>query len=101
MTVGREDGFASGKGIHMLIEVLDFLMIFVWHTETRCIRDVTNRRTSLGHRINHTCQILIVCATSILCIELHVLHVLLGILYCSHSTFDDFFWSRIELVLDV
>ena len=101
VAVGREDGLASGKGIHVLVEVLDFLMILVRHAESRRVGDVANRRTCLGHGINHTSQILVVRATCILGIELHVLHILLGILHRSHSTFDDFLGSGVELVLDV
>ena len=101
MTMSGQDTLSCRKSIYVLIQILDFLKIFVGNTEACCVGDVTNCSTSLGNSIYDTCQILVVGTTGILGIELHILNILLGILNSSHGTLDNLFRSRVELIADV
>ena len=101
VAVGREDCLSCRQSIHMLHQILYLVAKFVGQTETCGIRDVHHCGTSLHYGLHHTGQILVVRATGIFGIELHILHIALGILHGSHSAFYDFFGSRIKLVPDV
>ena len=85
----------------MLIEILNFLVILIGHTESCCIGDVTYRCSCLTYRFDDSSQILIVCAASILSIELYIIHKTTCILHSCYSTFYDFLTITVEFILDV
>ena len=101
VAVGREYRLACCEGINVLVEVLNLLAILVRSAETRCVRYVTYRSTSLRHSLYHASQILVVCSACILSIELYVLHILLGIFHSSHGTLYYLLRRAVKLILDV
>ena len=101
VAVGGEDALTGGKGIHVLVEILYLLVVLVGHAEARGVGDVAHGGASLRHGLDDTGQVFVVRTSGILGIELHVLHVALGILHGSHGTLDDFLRRGVELVADV
>ena len=101
VAVGREDRLTSCEGINVLIQVLNLLAILVRSAETRCVRYVTYRSTSLRYSLYHASKILVVCSACILSIELYVLHILLGIFHSSHGTLYYLLRRAVKLILDV
>ena len=85
----------------MFHQVFNLLSILLRKTVTRGIRYVTHRGTGLHDGLDDTRQILIVRAPCILCVELHIVHELLGILHGSHGALDDFLTVGVKLILDV
>ena len=85
----------------MIHQILDLGTILIRQAIASGIRNVDHRGTCLDDSLNHASQILIVCTTCILGVELHILYVLLGILDGSHGTLDDFLAGRVELIFDV
>ena len=99
VTVGRNSCILNT--IHMIHQILDLGTILIRQTVACSIRNIDYSSTSLDNSLNHTSQILIIRTSGILCIELHILYVFLGILHGSHSTLDDFFAVGIELIFDM
>ena len=97
----RKYCLAGGKGIHILVEVLYLLTILVGSTETCGIGDVAHGSTCLAYCLYDTGKVFVVSTSCILGIELHVLHIALGILHGSHGTLYDFLWSAVEFILDM
>ena len=87
--------------IHMIHQILDFGTILIWQTVTGGIRNVDNSSTCLDDSLYHASQIFIIGTTSVLCVELHILNILLGILDSSHGTLDNFLAVGIELIFDM
>ena len=85
----------------MLIEVFYLLIIFIWKTETCCVRNVADGSTSLCYSVDNSCEVFVVSTACILCIELYVFNILLCILYCCYGTLNDFLTVRVELILDM
>ena len=85
----------------MLLQILDLLKILLRQTVARRIGDIHHRSTSLDHGLHHLGEILIVGTSCVLTVELHVVHIALGILRGSHSPFEDFLTGGVEFVLDV
>ena len=85
----------------MFIEVLDFLAILVWSAETGRIGNVTHGGSGFADSLNDAGQILVVRTSGIFSVELHVLHIALGILHGSYSPLDNLFRGTIEFILDV
>ena len=85
----------------MLIEILNLLAIFIGSAESSCVRNVADGGSSLADCINHACQILIVCTACILGIELHILHIALGIFHCCNGTFYNLLGIAVELISDM
>ena len=85
----------------MLHQILDLRTIFRGETITRRIRDVDHGSASLDDRFNHTCQILILRATGILSIKLHVIDKLTGILHSGNRTLNNLLTRRIKLIADM
>ena len=65
--------------VYMLLEILYFRAILVWQAIASGIRYVYHCGTSLDDGFHHLREILVVCATSVFGIELHVLDILLGV----------------------
>ena len=101
VAMGRQDACSGRKSVYMLIEILNLLAIFIGSAETCCVRNVADGCSSLADCINHACQILIVCTACILGIELHILHITLGIFHGSHGTFYNLLGIAVELISDV
>ena len=101
MAMGGQNSLPGGKAIDMLHQILDFLTIFLRQAITRRIRDVHHGGTGLDHGLHHAGQVFIVRASRIFGIELHILHITLGILHGSHGTFNDFLTVRIEFVFNM
>ena len=99
MAVGRDDGTIDV--IHMLLQILNLIKILLWQTVTRSIRNVYDRSSSLDHSLHHLSQILIVSTSGILAIELHIVHIALGILSGCYSLLQNLFASGIELKLNM
>ena len=97
--MSREAGFVYT--VHMLHEILNLGTILIGQTIARGIRNIDHRGTSLDDSFHHTSQIFIIGAACILCVELYVLHILLGIFYSSHCTLNNFFAIGIKLIFDV
>ena len=85
----------------MLHQVLDLGSVFLRQTIACGVRDVHHGGTSLDHSLDHLCQVFVLRTSCILSVELHVLHILLGIFHGSHSTFNDLLAVGVELVLDM
>ena len=99
MTVGRDNG--PVYIVDMLHQVA-YLAAKLFRQAVTCgIGDVDNGGTSLDNGFDNTCQILIIRTTSIFCIELHIINILLRILYSCHSTLNDFLTSTVEFILDM
>ena len=81
--------------------MLDFLESTLGGTVARSIGDIDNSSTCLDDSLNDTCQILIIRTTSILTVELHIVHKTLGILRSSYGTLQNLFTGGVELKTDV
>ena len=101
VAVGREDAPSGGEGVHVLVEILDLLAVLIGGAETGRVGDVAHGGAGLGHGLDHAGQILVVGASGVFGVELHVLHILLGVLHGSHGPLDDLLGGRVELVADV
>ena len=99
--MGGEDALACCKGIDVFVEVFYFFSVFVGRAEARRVGNVADRSASLRDGVDDASQVFVVRAASILCIELHILDVALGVLHGCHGTLDDFLGRRVELVSDV
>ena len=85
----------------MLHQIFDFFTVLGGQTVACGVGDVADRCSGVHHSLDDTRQVFVVRATGILGVELHVLHVLLGILYGSHGTLDDFLAVGVELEFNV
>ena len=93
MAVGGEDGLAGREGVDMLVEILYLLVILIGEPESCGVRNITYCRSGLCDGVYHTRQILIVCASGILGVELDILNVSLGMLHGSHGALDNLLWG--------
>ena len=85
----------------MLHQVLNLLAKLVGQAEARRVRDVHHRGPGPDDSLHHAGQVLVVRTTGIFGIELHVLHVALGVLHGTHGALDDFLRRGVELIPDV
>ena len=99
MAMGRDDGLVDI--VDMLLQVFDFLEILLWQAITRGVRDIDHRGSSLDDSLNDTSQVLVVRATGILAVELHIIDKALGILRSSHGTLQNLFTIGVELILNM
>src|SRR5690606_8235888 len=82
-------------------QVADLGTILVREAVAGGIGDIHHSSSCVHHRLYHTGQVLIVCTSRILSIELHIIHEAAGILHCLHRPLDDLLAVGVELVLDV
>src|SRR5574344_2440422 len=99
MTVGRDTRLVYA--VHVVHQILDLGTVFIRQTITSAIGDIHHCGTRLDDGVHHAGEIFIVCTSGILSIELHIFHVLFGILYGSHGTFNDFLTVGVEFILDM
>ena len=85
----------------MLHKILYLGSILLRQTIAGGVGDVHNRSASLNNCFYYTCQILVVGTACILCVELHVLHITLGILHGTHGTLYYLLTIGVELILYV
>ena len=99
MTVYGEDRLVYA--IDMLHEVADLLAELTRQTVAGRVRNVDHRGAGFDDGLHNACQILVVGASGILAVELHVLHVAFGVLRGGNSALDELFAVRSELILNV
>ena len=85
----------------MLVEIFNLLTILVRRAEACRVGNVADGSTSLCDGFDDASQVLVVRTASIFSIELHVFHVLFGVLHGSHGTLDNLLGRGVELVADV
>ena len=85
----------------MLVEIFYLLTILVRRAEASCVGNVADGSASLRYSFYDASQVLVVRTASIFSIELHVFHVLFGVLHSSYGTLDNLLRSGVELVADV
>ena len=101
VTVCRKNSTSILKTIDMLHKILDLFSIFPWHAITCSVRDVDNLGSSFNYCIYHLSKVFILSASSIFSIELHLINLVAGILYSSHSTLDNLFTCTVELIFNM
>src|SRR5690606_2523863 len=86
VTVGGEDRILH---VDIVDQVADLGTILVREAVTGGIGDIHHSSSCVHHRLYHTGQVLIVCTSRILSIELLIIHEAAGILHCLHRPLDD------------
>ena len=99
VAMGGYDG--TVYAVYVLLEILYLVAIFRRQAVARGVGNVDHRGSGLYHGLNHSGEILVFGAPCILGIELHVLHILLGILHSGHSTLYYLLAVAVKLVFDV
>jgi len=99
VAVRGEDGVVYT--IYMFHQIFNLLAILRRQTVARRVGDVHHRGTRLDDGFHYAGQILVVRASGIFGIELHVVYIFLGILHGRYCPFDNFLPVRIELIFDM
>ena len=99
VAVRRDDDVLDAR--HMVAQILDLGAELLRQAVARRVRDVDDRRARLDGRLDHPRQILVLRASGVLRVELHVVHELPRVLDRRHAALDDLLARRVELVLDV
>ena len=97
--MGRNDGFVDA--VHVFHQVADLGSVFIGQAVARRVGNVDHRGPGLDHGFDHTGEVFVLGAAGIFGIELHVLHVALGIFDGPHGPLDDLLAVGVELVADV
>ncbi len=87
--------------IHVVDKVVDLGTILIGEAVAGGVGYIHHRGTGVHHRLHHAGQVLIVGASRILGIELHIIHETAGIFHRFHCPFNDLLAVRVELILDM
>ena len=96
VAMGRDDSLVNP--IHIVNKILDLSGVLGRETVACRVRNIHDRGPGLDGRLNHSGKILIVSASRILGVELHILNILLGIFHSPDGTLKNLLPGGIELV---
>lgn len=99
VAMGRDDSLVNP--IHIVNKILDLGGILGRKAVACRVRNIHDRGPGLDGCLNHSGKILIVSASRILGVELHILNILLGIFHSPDGTLKNLLPGGIELVLYV
>ena len=99
MAMGGDDGLVNA--VDMLHEILYLCSILVGHAIAGSVGYVHDSCSGLDDSLYNACEVFIVCAASVLGVELHILNVALGIGNSPNGTLYNLLAVGVELIFDM
>ena len=85
----------------MIYQIFNFRPILFRQAITCSIRYIHYCRSRFNNSFYHTSQVFIIRTSCIFRIKFHIIYITTCIFHSSHSTFNNFFTSRIEFIFDM